>query len=319
MKLSRSRLIPLVGLGVLIAMNLADARGGVLLTVSAGVNPGNGTPTGGGGTVGYSSSTGFFLGSVGVASTDTTVSYTGTMLSGQDPSFVQFAVMQTGYGGRSASAYAEVDLANGLWRQIVSTTDPGGGTADGVSDVRINEQLAFHADGASASNPIPISVGLFIEGNFNLGPGGFGSIDLPAFEFEGQGGADGSVVYDTNTRVGIVLLSASSAWISTDFTGTDAHDLFFHGVYPLIFPDEVVNVSIETIGDFSQEGTAGYGNTLGMSLDLPAGVTFTSTDGFLTAPASAPEPGSLGLALGGFAVLAAWKGRWSRDELRHGA
>ena len=136
---------------------------------------------------------------------------------------------------------------------------------------------------------------------------GIASIDLPLFEFDGAAG-DGFVQYASDTQNGTTL-QTSGGWVSTNFAGTTTQNLIFQGVYQLTGPLDNVLVDFNPIAAVSG-GTSmsDYSATGQLSLTLPVGVTFTSSDGFLSGSAI-PEPGSLWPIASGIALLLGWHAR----------
>lgn len=285
------------GLFLALGTGAMPAHAVAILTASASVSPGDGTF--GRGSITYSTASGSNGGSfVNTSSPDTTAQFSSTTAPGQNSSFARYQVSQTAAGGRSASAFAGANLAQGIVRLSANTaTFPGIGGGQGFAQASIFDQLTFNIAGATSSTVTLIGVEFALTGSLGTNSG-IAAIDLPGFDFEGlvNGNTDGNVVYASDTQNGITRESASSAWVSADFTGTTTQELIFHGVYQLVGASEVVDVSFNPIASVSG-GTSisDYSETGQLSLTLPRTVTFTSPDGFLSAPNSVPEPGSLAL------------------------
>ena len=234
-----------------------------------------------------------------------TANFSSTTLTGQNTSFANYRVNQMFGGLTTAAASTSADLAQGIIRFSASTSTPnpgftGGGSAN--AQVTINEPLMFQiAPGSSGL----IGVNFSLTGKLTS-MSGIASSDLPLFEFDGAAG-DG-FVHASDTQNGTTL-QTSGGWVSTNFAGTTTQNLIFQGVYQLTGPLDNVLVDFNPIAAVSG-GTSmsDYSATGQLSLTLPAGVTFTSSDGFLSGSAI-PEPGSLWPIASGIALLLGWQAR----------
>lgn len=212
----------------------------------------------------------------------------------------QLVTTQSGAGGASLS----FDLSNGsVSGSILSVPGHGGGR----DTATIRDTVTFNN-----ANPDAVLLGIDwrIEGSSSLDFLSPGSCCLDV-TFQGVFGGVVDYQFHEDVHNGITVnsthASGFSSSTSTPGTGNDigstTRSLFLlnPGLTEVPF-----QVSLDMAGGY---GSLEFGHTFQVSLDLPAGVTYTSDSGvFLTAqppgpPAGVPEPTSLALAGAGLALL----------------
>jgi hypothetical protein len=261
------------------------------------------------GAIAYSTSTGPQAGTYSQGYASATPTFSSSLVAGQTSGFANYSV--TDSVSRKAAATASADFATGSMHLFAS------GNANGThasAQAQLMDNVTFSVAGAAPGQPTPITVHLRIAGSLSGDSTSIGEINLAGFDFEGliNGNTDGNVVYVGDLSGGlktISRLSASSAWVSTDFTGTTADNLVFTGVYDLIGPSEKVLLDMNLIASVTSEGsltTADYSHTGQISFDLPSNVTFTDESGVLLQPPSTsavPEPGTLTILASAIGLL----------------
>ncbi len=200
-----------------------------------------------------------------------------------------------GITAADVSTLASANVSTGTTHiQAASTLDGPVGTVTSI-EVAIQDSLTFSVTGSDST----ISMGFSLDGLLGLGA---------------------ESTYDQNIQFS--MGSANMQWVAQaagnppPFTGnTNGFDTFaftndsitgfnFLGSFT-VTNGEVLEMSFIQTMDCSDGATCDFSNTGQMSLNLPTGVSFTSTGGFLSQPvgASAPEPGSLLLMGLGMAAI----------------
>ena len=210
-------------------------------------------------------------------------------------------------GTRSAAGSAAVSLATGSLHAFASATDNNGSCcAQGSAGATLWDTLTFNIAGASASTVTNIPIFFEVDGTASDPANESWSAFL---QFSGCGffnacGIDpgGTVVWSQGyDGQGLTAVSgnlanedglASIAWMTP--TVSNANDLDIEGILSLTGPSVTLEISAD-LEVLASDGVVDYGDTAGISFQLPQGVTFTSASGdFLT-----PEPASLALLSAG--------------------
>jgi hypothetical protein len=200
-----------------------------------------------------------------------------------------------GITAAGASTQASANVSTGTTHIVASSTDNGSLESDTTISIAMVDSLTFTVTG----NDSTISMGFSLDGLLGVGATGsydqqirysIGSADM---EWEAQS-AGNPPPFTGNT----------SGFDSTAFTNDSITGFGFQGTFT-VTNGEVLQLFFTQNMDCSAGATCDFSNTGQMSLDLPGDVSFTSTGGFLSQPAtsSAPEPGSLLLLGLGIAAI----------------
>jgi PEP-CTERM motif-containing protein len=204
------------------------------------------------------------------------------------------AAGSVGITAAAASTQASADLLTGTTHILGMSTDNGTFETSTTITVEMEDFLTFTVTGNNST----IAMGFSLDGLVGLQSDStydqqirysIGSADM---EWEAQGGVP---PFTGNT----------SGFDTSAFTNDSITGFNFLGTFT-VTDGEVLEVFFTQSMACDNGATCDFSNTGQMSLNLPSGVSFTSTGGFLSQPvtsASAPEPGSLLLMGLGMAAI----------------
>lgn len=212
------------------------------------------------------------------------------------------AAGSVGITAEAASTQASANLLSGTTHTLGMSTDNGSLETSTSISVVMEDFLTFTVTGNNST----IAMGFSLDGILGLQSDStydqqirysIGSADM---EWDVQ--SNGNPPPFTGNTSGF----ATSAFTNDSITGFN-----FLGTFT-VTNGQVLELFYSQNMDCDNGATCDFSNTGQMSLNLPSGVSFTSTGGFLSqpvSPASAPEPGSLLLIGLGMAAIAGFRRR----------
>jgi hypothetical protein len=212
--------------------------------------------------------------------------------------------------------------ANASWLDTL-TFIVAGATATTVTEIPVIFKVDGTASGGSldgAGTGVPsgpateLTVGATVQilsgPNSCLASQSIGCLGPP---FGAPGEAEWQSHLDTNPAADSITTGADSSIWSAPTVDT-ASDFTIAGILTVTGTEGVFNVAADLNLDAGY-GTLNYGDTAGLSFDLPNGVTVTSASGVFAKPASpVPEPGSLSLFAGAAMAFGVIRRRRRRDH-----
>ncbi|MBI3349203.1 MAG: PEP-CTERM sorting domain-containing protein [Burkholderiales bacterium] len=191
-----------------------------------------------------------------------------------------------------------------------------------LSGTRNAEVLALIQDTVTFGGPtakVPVTMKLKFDGSFNMtGSSGLGEIRIsPFMELAGYGAlsagvdrlynpsgfSNGGVAQDT-VSYQFVGAPAAGSFVNTSLTFVDGL-LVLTAMVPRNTP-VTVNTQLDLVFDQLTPGVraqADFSKTATLSIELPAGYTYTSASGVLLTASAVPEPSTYGLLALGLAAL----------------
>lgn len=249
-----------------------------------------------------------------LASADGTVDVTGLLRAAYD----QVSVFSPGSPYNStASGYAAVDLAAGVWRASGSAGGSASGDQAGVnSHASFSDTLHFSVAGASPTTVTYIGVTFTSDGTISIVPSGANGALIYSDATFGGGTYTSIMSADSTCAAGCFLSEGVAGWTSYSFATDIPGNVVFHGTYAITGASADVGVSgfLDIRANGVGAPTAAlvdFSHTNIFSLTLPGNVTYNSDSGvFATAPV--PEPASMGAIGIGLIALAGWRLRLRR-------
>jgi hypothetical protein len=197
-------------------------------------------------------------------------------------------------GGNASSSYAAADLGAGIVRAYANSP---AANAYSTSNTEVYDTLTFNIPGATSSTTTLLTMGVTLDGTFNVGTNGGDTVETK-FLF-------GSAIAETEWSGTIAPAFTQLAGFTSDTYSLSTSDYIFQGTIAVQGANPVVQVyfqlllSCEAFSVCSEQ----YQDTGALSLSLPSNVTYTSASGvFLTS--SVPEPSTLVLA--GLSLAGLW-------------
>jgi uncharacterized protein (TIGR03437 family) len=227
-----------------------------------------------------------------------TTDTTGTLNSSYDSLTINGSVPQDSLGhagvSGSASAYATATAAtatvgvSGTGSHNAPNGSEEGGS--GSAQAAISDTLHFTVSGASATTSTLIPVSFAVHGTIS---GGIGNADLIAqFVF---GGANFNQTVTMAANFGFIPTithQSSSGWISASISPNSAGDFTFSGLYAITGSTADVSIFEYLSADGGGGANADFSHTGVVSINLPAGVTYTSDSAvFLSQAGASAIPG----------------------------
>lgn len=202
--------------------------------------------------------------------------------------------------GFSASATAGANLATGSIGAYANGQGQLFGNQGGVASAvaYLQDELTFNGLPAGVTD---IGVTFEVHGSLSASPTA-GNASMRATDYFGNANIDTIVQDQSQTGYTPALdYFHPLGWVSYTVSDSNVGDIIFHGEYAVDSTDPTVGIALYLTAGGLFDATSDYGDTDGVTLSLPSGVTFTSASNvFLT---QAPEPAGWTLLLSALGML----------------